>query len=200
MSSVPWTVETLSRGGAQDLIASEVDATNPRVEILEPMAEAFRMTQGWRIIRFLPLVAALVVSGGCGQESSFHADGHTEDAHGHTAKYGGKLVELGRHEANLEFVFDPTAGRLTAYALDAHAENFVRLPLDGIAVQITVGGTEHPLVLAPVGNAATGEKPGDTSQFQGAADWLKSAARIEVLVKELPFKSKQFRDIRTTLP
>jgi hypothetical protein len=29
---------------------------------------------------------------------------------------------------------------------------------------------------------------------------LKSAARIEVLVKELPFKSKQFRDIRTTLP
>jgi hypothetical protein len=158
------------------------------------------MSRGWWITRFMLLMAAVVLSGGCGQDSSSHADGHSEDAHGHTAKYGGKLVELGRHEANLEFVFDPAAGRLTAYTLDAHAENFVRLPLDGITVQVTVAGAEHPLVLAPVGNPATGEKPGDTSQFQGAADWLKSAARIEVLVKELPFKSKQFRDIRTTLP
>ena len=146
------------------------------------------------------ILAASLLVVGCGGDSSSPADGHSEGSHGHTAKYGGKLVELGRHEANLEFVFVPAEGRLTAYALDAHAENFVRLPVDGIPVQITANGTEQNLVLRPVGNPATGEKPGDTSQFQGAADGLKSATRIEVLVKELPFKSKQFRDIRTTLP
>ena len=137
---------------------------------------------------------------GCGGDSSSDADGHSEGSHGHTSKYGGKLVELGRHEANLEFVFVPAEGRLTAYALDAHAENFVRLPIEGITVQVTVNGAEQTLVLRPIGNPATGEKPGDTSQFQGTADGLKAATRIEVLVKELPFKSKQFRDIRTTLP
>ncbi len=150
------------------------------------------------------LMAASLAAGlflvGCGGDSSSHADGHSEGSHGHSAKYGGKLVELGRHEANLEFVFVPAEGRLTAYALDAHAENFVRLPIEGITAQVTVNGAEQTLVLRPMGNSATGEKPGDTSQFQGTSDGLKSATRIEVLVKELPFRSKQFRDIRTTLP
>ncbi len=154
-------------------------------------------SQGLLVAASLVAVLFLV---GCGGDSSSHADDHSEGSHGHTAKYGGKLVELGRHEANLEFVFVPTEGRLTAYALDAHAENFVRLPIEGITAQVTVNGAEQTLVLRPMGNSATGEKPGDTSQFQGTSDGLKSATRIEVLVKELPFKSKQFRDIRTTLP
>ena len=175
--------------------------TNPAFEIPASAATSCTQMIGFsKGFSMAACVAASLLIAGCGGDSSSHADGHSEDAHGHTAKYGGKLVELGRHEANLEFVFDPVDGRLTVYALDAHAENFVRLPLDGITAQVTVNGVEQTLVLRPIGNSATGEKPGDTSQFQGAADGLKAATRIEVLVKELPFKSKQFRDIRTTLP
>ncbi len=136
---------------------------------------------------------------GCGG-SSDHDEEHGHGGHVHTAKYGGELVELGHHEGNLEFVVDSKAGKLTAYVLDAHAEEFVRLPLDSIALTVAVGGEEKTLSLKPVGNSATGEKPGDTSQFEATADWLKSAAAFKATIRELPVKSKTFQNVQLTWP
>ena len=146
-------------------------------------------------------VGLALVFAGCKDSHSHEESGqHPAGGHAHEAKYGGKLIELGDHEANLELVVDASAGKLTAYVLDAHAENFVRLPLDSITVVAKAGATDQTLVLKPVGNAATGEKPGDTSQFEASADWIKSTPTFSVVIRELPVKSKTYRDVQTTLP
>lgn len=142
-----------------------------------------------------------LVFAGCRESHSPEESGqHAAGGHAHEAKYGGKLIELGDHEANVELVVDAASGKLTAYILDAHAENFVRLPLESITVVAKAGATDQTLVLKPVGNAATGEKPGDTSQFEASADWIKSTPAFSVVIRELPVKSKTYRDVQATLP
>ncbi|MEZ5990545.1 MAG: hypothetical protein R3F30_15825 [Planctomycetota bacterium] len=43
-------------------------------------------------------------------------------AHVHVAPHGGSLVEVGDHEANLEFVRDQEDGSLTVWVLGPHAQ------------------------------------------------------------------------------
>jgi hypothetical protein len=104
-----------------------------------------------------------------------HAGHNHSHAHVHTAPHGGTLVELGNHAFNVELLRDKTAGKLTAWVLDAHAENFVRLKAPALALVAMPGGTFTPLSLKAVANPVTGEKVGDTSQFEVEADWLKTA-------------------------
>lgn len=110
------------------------------------------------------------------------------------------MVELGEHQGNLEFVRDASAGRLTAYVLDAHAENFVRVPLGSFTLTATVAGMAETLTFRPVANTATGEKPGDTSQFEAAAEWLKTAASFDAVLPELTVRGTAFKDVRFNFP
>src|SRR5688572_24917711 len=124
----------------------------------------------------LPALAALLVltSGACSRpESSSGAGGHT-----HRAPHGGTLVEIGEHAYNLELVRDAAAGKLTAYLLDGHAENFVRIAAPSIEFVALTGGQRRPLSLKAVANPSTGETIGNTSQFEAQADWLKSAGEL----------------------
>ena len=130
--------------------------------------------------RLLPVLAAVALFGTACSKSD-HAD-HDHDkksahssGHVHVAPHGGTLVEIGEHTYNVELLRDKTAGKLTAWVLDAHAENFVRLKAPAIALVAMPGGTFTPLSLKAVANAVTGEKVGDTSQFEVEADWLKTA-------------------------
>lgn len=143
-------------------------------------------------------MGVLLLLVGCGDGHGPESGDH-EGGHAHQPKYGGKLVELGHHEGNVELVLDPSTGRLTAYLLDAHAENFVRLPLDSFVVVAQVQGAEQILTFKPVGNPATGEKAGDTSQFEATADWLKSATSVQGRIRELPVKAKVYRDVPFSL-
>lgn len=142
--------------------------------------------------------AMAVVVAGCGEGGHDHA--HGGGGHAHQPKYGGTLVELGNHQGNVEFVRDAGAGKLTAYLLDAHAESFVRVPLESFQLKATVAGAEQTLTFKPVGNSATGEKPGDTSQFEATADWLKTNANFHALLPELPVKGTVFRDVHFNFP
>jgi hypothetical protein len=100
---------------------------------------------------------------------------HSAHAHVHTAPHGGTLVEIGEHAYNLELLRDPATGKLTAWVLDGHAENFVRIKSRTLELVAMPGGKFTPLSLAGVANPATGETAGDTSQFEVQADWLKTA-------------------------
>jgi hypothetical protein len=158
-------------------------------------------------LTFSALTAVAVVLGlsGCGNHEAHdrdHAatDTHAAGGHAHQPKYGGQLVELGEHQGNLELVLDSTAGKLTLYCLDAHAENFVRLPLPSITLLAETPGGPQTLTLQPVGNAATGEKPGNSSQFEGTADWLKSTPAFKGRIPELTVKATTFRDVTFGLP
>ena len=101
-----------------------------------------------------------------------------KSAHGehvHVAPHGGTLIEIGDHAYNVELLRDPAAGKLTAWVLDAHAENFVRLKAPELAFIAMPGGQFTPVALRAVANPATGETVGNTSQFEVQAEWLKTA-------------------------
>jgi hypothetical protein len=78
------------------------------------------------LLALLPLLAL-----GCSR-SHDHAHDAAKSAggevhrhgHVHTAPHGGLLVEVGDHQFNVELVIDREIGRIAAYVLDGHAENF----------------------------------------------------------------------------
>lgn len=149
------------------------------------------MNSSLRFLRVLlasALLGALVA--GCGGSHN-HGGGHV-----HTAPHGGQLVEVGDHAYNLEFVLDRAAGKLTAYVLDGHAENFIRTDLTGIV--LTVNG--QPLTLLPIANPATGETIGNTAQFEAALDALKAAGPVTVKIPALNLRGNAFGAIEATLP
>ena len=108
--------------------------------------------------------------------------GHNHGGHAHTAPHGGTLVELGDHAYNIELLRDPATGKLTAWILDAHAENFVRIASPALELVAMPGGKFTPLSLAAVANPATGETVGSTSQFEVQADWLKTSGPFSGIV------------------
>src|SRR5262249_41345089 len=97
------------------------------------------------------------------------------------APHGGALVELGDEAAHVELVLDAATGKLTAYVLDGEAENPVRIAQESLRFSLSDGDVE----LKAVANPLTGERVGDTSQFEGTSDKLKGA--------------KSFRGVLTTI-
>ena len=128
--------------------------------------------------------------------------GHDHSAHAkhmHTAPHGGSLIELGEHAFNLELVRDAAAGKLTAYILDGHAENFVRISAPSFEIFATVAGAKQKLTLLAVANVATGEKVGATSQFEVTADWLKTTADFEGVITALTIRDNPFKGVALKL-
>ena len=139
----------------------------------------------------LCLLAALALVAGCDEQKSSASGGD----HHHESPHGGIAVELGDHEAHLDVVLDSAAGKLTAYIMDAHAENFVRIPAESfeIVAKLPAGGTT--LALKAVANAATGEKAGDTSQFEAQSDALRGVAGFDAELKQLTVRGKTYSKI-----
>ena len=148
------------------------------------------------------LIGGLAVAlSGCGDGGSAHKPvaeaGHK---HEHVPPHGGTAVELGREEFHVEFVADVVAGRLTAYVMDGELEQFIRIPATAFQVAAKVNGAEQTLMFNPVTNMATGEKPGDTSQFAATAEWLKTTTTFDATLKELTVRTKTFRDVVFNFP
>lgn len=126
-------------------------------------------------MRILPLLCAVVLCAllsACAKKTD--ATGKNGE-HAHTAPHGGTLVELGEHAYNVELLRDRAAGKLTAWVLGSHAENFVRIKSPTIELVAMPNGQYTPLSLRAVAAPATGETVGDSSQFEAQADWLKTA-------------------------
>lgn len=134
------------------------------------------------------------------------AEPDDEHAHQHSAPHDGVLVELGDHESQLEFVLDPETGLLTVYVLDAHAESAVRLSEPQLSLQIERIGAGPPVrpgreaLLDAVGNALTGETPGDSSVFSGVVAELAGATRFEAVLPIISVKGREYRNVRVRYP
>lgn len=129
--------------------------------------------------RLLPVLATIALLATACSKSDHAAHDHEKSsahsAHAHVAPHGGTLIEIGDHAYNVELLRDAATGKLTAWILDAHAENFIRIKAPSLELVAMPGGKFTPLTLAAVANPATNEKVGDTSQFEVQADWLKTA-------------------------
>ena len=92
-------------------------------------------------------------------------------------------------------VLDAATGKLTAYIMDAHAENFVRIPAESFEIIARLPAGETTLALKAVANAASGEKVGDTSQFEAQSDALKGVAGFDAELKQLVVRGKTYSKI-----
>ena len=142
-----------------------------------------------------------VVLSGCNKNGSTgNAAAEPAHKHEHVPPHGGTAVELGHEEFHVELVADAANGRLTAYVMDGELEQFIRVSAPSFQVVAKFGGAEQTLTFTPVANAATGEKAGDTSQFQTAAEWLKMTTTFDATLKELTVRTKTYRDVVFNFP
>ena len=132
---------------------------------------------------------------------------HDDDAHVHEAPRGGTLVELGDHAANVELLIDAEQKVFALYALDAHAENAAKIAQADVEITVLAskqGTKEKPaedftIKLAAVANENTGEKIGDTSQFQVGLEALKGLTEFEGVIKTITIKGATYNDVKFKL-
>jgi hypothetical protein len=120
--------------------------------------------------------------------------------HEHHPLHGGAPVELGEEQYHVEFVRDGTAGKMQAYVFDGELENFVRIAAPSLTVVAQVSGQPQTLTFNAVANNATGEKIGDTSYFIAEADWLKTNANFDAVLKEITVRGSTFTNIEFNFP
>ena len=130
-----------------------------------------------------------------GEHDHDHDHDHGDD-HVHTPMFGGTLVELGDHEANLEIAFDGETGTLTLYTLDAHAENPVRLEAESVDVVVEVEDAEPmTLSLAAIADPLTGETVGDTAKFEATDEALVGLDHFDVTVPAITLRGATYTDV-----
>lgn len=139
----------------------------------------------------------LLLGSGC--DNHDHAV-HSEGGHKHASAHGGVAVELGEHQFHLDFLADPALGTLKAWVMDAHAENFVRITNGSMALRVSVQASEKDLELTAQANATTGETLGDTSQFEGKADWLKGLERFNAVMPRVQIRGQTFTNVAFSYP
>lgn len=147
--------------------------------------------------RILPAAFALLVAAfvaACSPQSSEKSAGK-KGGHAHVAPHGGTLVEIGDHQFNVEFVHNEENGTLSAYTLDAHAENFLRTAMTSFDVIISAGGESRTVTFKPVANTASGETVGDTSQYDATAPWLKDKHAFAGIIGKIDFRGTVFTDV-----
>ncbi len=152
--------------------------------------------------RFTLLAVGLAVSllAGCERQPSHAPPQATEHRHEHKPPHHGTPVVLGKEEYHVELVLDAPAGRLQAYIMDGELENFVRVPAESFVVAATPGGKEEVLTFKPVANNATGEKVGDTALFEAQADWLKTNAVFDAVLRQLTVRGTTNENVAFNFP
>lgn len=132
---------------------------------------------------------------------------HDDHAHVHEAPRGGTLIELGDHAANVELLIDAERKVFALYALDAHAENAAKLTQAEVEITVLASkqGTKEKqlddftLKLTATANENTGEKVGDTSQFQVGLEALKGLTEFEGVIKSITIKGATYNDVKFKL-
>ena len=154
-------------------------------------------------------VLALTAAAACSQGEAGHdAGGEEEHHHAHAAQFGGSLVELGDHYANLEFVCDAETGAVELYTWDAHVQTSQRSTTESLSLSITPhyhgeegeGVEPFTMSLAPRVTKTSGETVGDSSKFTGQHDSLKGLDHFSVIVAEVTLKGQTFTDVEFLHP
>lgn len=158
----------------------------------------------------LPLAIVIAASfvSGCSKSGDSHA-GHdhasektssSSHGHEHIAPHGGTAVVLGDEFYHVEFVLEAAAGKLSAYILDGHMEDYVRCAMPSFEVVATVGGLPQVLTFNAVADPASGEKVGDTSFFEAKAEWLKTTREFDAVITKLEVKKSTFSAVAFNFP
>lgn len=158
----------------------------------------------------LALAAAAALTAGCddhaghshppaGSPGPSKESGH--EGHAHEAPHGGALIALGDEFAHVELLVDPATGKVTAWILDGHAENPIRISRSTLDFQVTGADGKDLLVpLLPVARSTTGETAESTSEFSITHDRFKGVTKFEGILASVTIKGKDFKDVKFKYP
>jgi len=141
------------------------------------------------VMRAYPFLLALALVA-CGENRDVAQHGH--GGHDHAPKYGGRLVELGDHEFQVELLLYPDDGKLEAYMWDGHVEVPIPCAMESILIEgeagaqsFTIGLTQAPPLLG---------KPmkGKSTKFAGQLDALKGVVAFKGTLVEIKLADKIF--------
>jgi len=134
-----------------------------------------------------------------GAAGSEHDPGET---HRLSGPHGGALVILDdERSALLEVVVDAELGTLSAYVLDDHAEDYVRISQQALRIRVEGGGGRQGTVELPAfASSLTGEKVGDTSQFQGASELLIGLVTFKGTLEKIEYRGRVSEGIAFLYP
>ena len=148
----------------------------------------------------LILALSIGLLAGCQRDQADHSQPTAQPKHEHKPPHHGTPVVLGKEEYHVELVLDPVAGRLQGYLLDGELENFVRAPAASFEVVASFKGKEEVLTFKAVANNATGETVGDTALFEAQAEWLKTNATFDGVLRKLTVRGTAFENITFNFP
>ena len=154
----------------------------------------------------LALALAMAACGGGAQDYTFTSEVEPRESqhggHAHTPLFGGQLVEIGDHYANIEFLFDADTGTVTVYTLDAHADYVQRVAHPYLDLLITPEGVESPILvqLHAVEDPLSGETVGDASKFEGTAPELVGLTAFHAVISQLTIRGGEFENIAFEYP
>lgn len=148
-----------------------------------------------------PLILLLMTAGlaGCSdQPKTDRPQAAAPHRHEHTPPHGGTPVVLGDEEHHLEIVREAGTGKLTAFVLDGHLEQFIRITAPSFTLE--VAAPRATLTFRAVTNSASGETFGDTAQFEAQADWLKTTPAFDAVLPSLSVRAKTYTNVAFNFP
>jgi len=144
-------------------------------------------------MRRLSLLLALAFAA-CGEDAKPHESGSHDD-HNHAPKYGGRLVELGAHEFQIELLLYPDEGQLEAYLWDGHVEIPVPTAMKTMRIEGKAGGKDFTIELAQAKNPYAKEAEGKASKFSGVHAALKGCNAFTGTLVEVSLADKTFKAV-----
>jgi len=146
------------------------------------------------------LLVATVVAAGCRKPAPVSTAAAKPPKHEHKPPHGGTPVVLGDEVYHVELVLDAATGKLQAFVFDGELENFIRSSALTVEIDAVVNGQPKIIVLSAVANPATGETVGDTSLFEGQADWLKGVKDFDATLKAITVRGTTFSEVQFNFP
>ena len=152
-------------------------------------------------MKFLSLLALGLITA-CGNSADDdHSDqdhsghdhsSHDHSGHNHAAPMGGKLIELGAHEFQVEVVHYPETGVLEAYVWDGHAAREVPIAMKTITVSAKIGDATATIQLTGEVNLYGKAVEGKWSKFKGQHDSLKKMDHFDGTLGKMTIAGKSF--------
>ncbi|MEM7262944.1 MAG: hypothetical protein AAF488_13205 [Planctomycetota bacterium] len=166
--------------------------------------------QGIRLLALCLVGVSLGLFGCGGGSDGGHDHGHDHEhgdhshdhggGHSHVAPHDGTLVMFGEETAHLELVLDSSTGKIEGYVLDGSAANAIRVPQPKIDLWVKVGDASETVTLEARANKLSGEKPGDTSEFEGRSALLAGATSFDGSVVEITVRGTKFENVSFPFP